>query len=344
MVAATFGTFEVTMQTPVAGQIMLGWDAKASFLAGVGLLLALSWPVYAEPGGIEIDTKAGTVRCPAKVAKQNVYKQLKGAIEYIACAPGGKQYESLFICPVEPEELYQGLKRIGLNPGKPAKEEGATYQLPQGDKLRIAIEWKQNGKLKTAPVESFVLDVKTGKAMKEIDWAFTGSRMAMNPETGKTILQASAVKNLIALHHLDATVLIQNPLADGRDDNRYKVILNALPREGTEVVMVLSKVGKSADSATAGLARVHWFVHGRVQGVGFRAYTALNARRFGIRGWVRNLENGQVELTAEGPEKAMSVFQAKVRKGPRGSKVEKVDEGQPDRKEILGEFKIRKTE
>ncbi|MDA1141128.1 MAG: YdjY domain-containing protein [Planctomycetota bacterium] len=341
VVAALFECFEVTMRKPVAGQYMRGWDAAASIAVAVGLLIVLSCPTQAEPGGIEIDAKAGTVRIPAKVLKQNVYEQLKGAIEYIACAPGGKQYEALFVCPVDPQELYQGLKQIGLNPGKPAKEDGASYQLPQGGKLRITIEWKPDGALKSVPVEDFVLDVKTGKAMPAMDWAFTGSRMAVNPETGKTILQASVVMNLIALHHLDATVLIQNPLEDGRDDNRYKVNLKALPEEGTEVVMVFSRVGDSADIATEGLVRIHWFIQGRVQGVGFRAYTELNAKRSGIRGWVRNLENGQVELMAEGPAEAMATFQAKVRKGPRGSAVEKVEEGQPDRKEILGEFEIR---
>ncbi|MDA0842202.1 MAG: YdjY domain-containing protein, partial [Planctomycetota bacterium] len=215
VVAALFECFEVTMRKPVAGQYMRGWDAAASIAVAVGLLIVLSCPTQAEPGGIEIDAKAGTVRIPAKVLKQNVYEQLKGAIEYIACAPGGKQYEALFVCPVDPQELYQGLKQIGLNPGKPAKEDGASYQLPQGGKLRITIEWKPDGALKSVPVEDFVLDVKTGKAMPAMDWAFTGSRMAVNPETGKTILQASVVMNLIALHHLDATVLIQNPLEDG---------------------------------------------------------------------------------------------------------------------------------
>ena len=329
------------MQTSVTGQNMRSWDATTSILAGFGLLLAFAWPAAAQAEGIEIDAKAGTVRIPSKVAKQNVYAQLKGAIEYIACAPGGKLYESLFICLVEPQELYQGLKKIGLNPGKSAKEDGADYQLPQGGKLRITIEWEQDGKLKSAPVENFVLDVKTGKPMLAMDWAFTGSRMAVNPDTGKTILQASVVKNLIALHHLDATVLIQNPLDAGRDDNRYKVNMKPLPKEGTDVVMVLSRVGASAGGAAAGLVRIHWFIHGRVQGVGFRAHTALNAKRFGIRGWVMNLENGQVELMAEGPEKKMKVFQNKVRKGPRGSKVEKVNEGQPDNEQILGEFQIK---
>ncbi len=48
--------------------------------------------------------------------------------------------------------------------------------------------------------------------------------------------------------------------------------------------------------------RKHIYFYGEVQGVGFR-YTARNtAERYGITGWVRNLDNGAVEMEAEGFE------------------------------------------
>jgi acylphosphatase len=48
------------------------------------------------------------------------------------------------------------------------------------------------------------------------------------------------------------------------------------------------------------LARVHCVVYGRVQGVAFRANTCHQARRLGLRGWVRNCSDGTVELIAQG--------------------------------------------
>jgi len=48
------------------------------------------------------------------------------------------------------------------------------------------------------------------------------------------------------------------------------------------------------------LARVHGIVHGRVQGVYFRAATQQQARRLGLMGWVRNCGDGTVEFLAEG--------------------------------------------
>ncbi|MGH3322499.1 MAG: acylphosphatase [Streptosporangiaceae bacterium] len=48
--------------------------------------------------------------------------------------------------------------------------------------------------------------------------------------------------------------------------------------------------------------RMTAWVHGRVQGVGFRWWTRSRALEWGLRGWARNLPDGRVEVVAEGPE------------------------------------------
>ena len=52
-------------------------------------------------------------------------------------------------------------------------------------------------------------------------------------------------------------------------------------------------------------ARARVFFSGKVQGVYFRAHTEKKARSLGIRGWVRNVDDGRVEAVFEGPKEVV---------------------------------------
>lgn len=69
---------------------------------------------------------------------------------------------------------------------------------------------------------------------------------------------------------------------------------------------------------------VHVQVGGRVQGVGFRWFVREAARRHGVNGWVRNRDDGSVELAAEGDPLTLERFLGEVERGPRGAYVEYV--------------------
>lgn len=72
------------------------------------------------------------------------------------------------------------------------------------------------------------------------------------------------------------------------------------------------------------LAR-RYLISGRVQGVGFRVFAWTMAGREGLHGWVRNLPDGRVEVSAEGEADALERFERHVRSGPPGAKVDHVD-------------------
>jgi acylphosphatase len=65
-----------------------------------------------------------------------------------------------------------------------------------------------------------------------------------------------------------------------------------------------------------------FLVSGIVQGVGYRFFTARSARSLGIRGFVRNLPDGRVEVVAAGPEDALRQFEDALRHGPAGALVD----------------------
>lgn len=73
------------------------------------------------------------------------------------------------------------------------------------------------------------------------------------------------------------------------------------------------------------MVRAHVFVHGRVQGVFFRSETRHEARRCGVKGWVRNLPDGKVEAVFEGEENQVKKLIEFCRHGPPGATVKKVE-------------------
>jgi acylphosphatase len=74
----------------------------------------------------------------------------------------------------------------------------------------------------------------------------------------------------------------------------------------------------------------HWLVTGRVQGVGYRWFVVQAARRRGLRGDVRNLPDGRVEVRAAGPAQRLASLRDDLGEGPPGARVDAVDSLEPD--------------
>jgi acylphosphatase len=86
----------------------------------------------------------------------------------------------------------------------------------------------------------------------------------------------------------------------------------------------------------------HFLVKGRVQGVGFRWFVQQEASEIGLRGWVRNTDDGHVEVVASGGPEDIDELRVALRKGSRGSRVDAVVEHElaETEAEKLGPFEI----
>ena len=70
--------------------------------------------------------------------------------------------------------------------------------------------------------------------------------------------------------------------------------------------------------------RIHLVVRGRVQGVYFRASAQREARQLGLTGWVKNRNDGAVELVAEGEEDQVKDLLAWAQSGPATAPADRI--------------------
>jgi acylphosphatase len=84
-------------------------------------------------------------------------------------------------------------------------------------------------------------------------------------------------------------------------------------------------------------------IHGRVQGVFYRASAVDAARPLGLAGWVRNRADGTVEAFVQGDETAVERFVDWAREGPRHARVDRIEESEADVDPELTDFTQRPT-
>ncbi|HWT12772.1 MAG TPA: acylphosphatase [Allosphingosinicella sp.] len=83
-------------------------------------------------------------------------------------------------------------------------------------------------------------------------------------------------------------------------------------------------------------------IHGRVQGVFYRAWSCEAARALGLRGWVRNRRDGSVEMLVRGEREAVGRLIEQCRSGPPSARVERIDI-EDAREQVPDRFEKRPT-
>lgn len=84
-----------------------------------------------------------------------------------------------------------------------------------------------------------------------------------------------------------------------------------------------------------------FLITGRVQGVGFRYFTEREAQKRRVRGYVRNLPDGRVEVLAQAESGTLEDFAARLSEGPRAASVESVERSPAPVDSTLESFQVR---
>jgi len=87
---------------------------------------------------------------------------------------------------------------------------------------------------------------------------------------------------------------------------------------------------------------MHLLIAGRVQGVGFRWFARVSARRFELGGWVKNRDDGTVEVAASGPQDRLDQFRRQLSRGPDGANVESIKDLEPLNEELEFPFSMKR--
>jgi len=171
-------------------------------------------------GSVRVDPAARAVIATGWV------NQVLGPIELLACGPGGKTHESVFVMDVNPLDLQPALLLLGLKPGTPPTALGQGQ--PVGPKLDIWIEWADQGTQRKERAERFVVNVENDKPLPKTPWIFTGSVF----EEGE--FKALAEESLVATY-LDPWAIVNLPLACAANDEILTVNERLVPPVKTPV-------------------------------------------------------------------------------------------------------------
>jgi hypothetical protein len=186
---------------------------------------------------LSLDEASGVITFGATPAKLDQYPQLKGSIEFAIVMPKGKEYESCLVAPLDPLQLHELVKKIGVQPGRPAGEKDPAT----GGQVRIWVEWKDGDKDRKEPLEAFILDTDAGKPMADVRWIFQGSKSGFDPETESMQLLVKSTRNLIGLYQGEGTPLFTNPQGP-MTGHKYKANKDLLPKPGTPMKVGIQAV------------------------------------------------------------------------------------------------------
>lgn len=221
--------------------------------------------------GIEVNPSLAEVRIDGQVCIE------QGILEYLAVATGGKEYESIFGLNCRPSHLQAAMLIAGYEVGEvdsnvrgdfadgrdPTTDPAAnlpppgapqvtspsksywTSRMGEPTQVTIDVEVRQaDGTWKQRPIESFLVDRRTGKAPGRMVWAFTGSFFATDETSRREFFVADAEKSLIALWYdptclLNLTQDVGNPYRG--DASGLQVNKTELPPRGTPIRLVVRK-------------------------------------------------------------------------------------------------------
>ena len=199
---------------------------------------------------LRIDRDKRQVVVEAAVALQ------RGALEFVLCTQGTKDYESLLSTRALPSSLHAALLALGLAPGKPARwtapvDKKSVFVPPKGAMLEVTVRWKDSKQVaRESAVTDWLLAVGTNKKPNPTRWVFVGS----------DFLDDQRYWADVEGHHISlanfASSVIDVPFESSDKNAMLEFVANpaVVPPKGTQVELVITAVEGAEKAADARIA------------------------------------------------------------------------------------------
>lgn len=182
-------------------------------------------------GKVRLNQKKRTITIPASV------NMSQGTVEYFLVHKTGKTHESVLRTEAEPYHVHLAMLLIGAH-GKGTNEFPAdANHPPPGDPIKVEVIGKAGEKVVQERAEGLVWDNAAKRAMKELEWVYTGS---MIDADGFAAQRNGSIISLID----DPEALINNPLPLRKDDDNWKASEGHVPAVGSPVEVIITLLKK----------------------------------------------------------------------------------------------------
>ncbi len=156
----------------------------------------------------------------------------EGLLEYLLVENSGKVHESLLRTEISPYAIQIAMLLLGIEGSTDPLAAQGENKIPEGDRVTILLKWNDKGKERTVPIDEWI--TMNNNVASAIPWVFTGSVVSDG------IFLAQIEKSIIAVYH-DPTSLIDHQMAEGGNDEIWKVNSSRVPDKGTGVTVVIEK-------------------------------------------------------------------------------------------------------
>ena len=213
-----------------SGCVLLAWAAFCAAPRGVATATRpTTAPALRLPHiQVDLDRKRVEIDCEAVVPPD--------PLEFVLCLNNTVEHESLLRTQARASHIHMGLLLLGLEPGRPLREESpGRWRAPEGPRLRLEVEWEQEGRTLRRPVHELLRPVRGQRAATPPAWVFVGSRIMDDGNYA-----ADITGYLVTLVNFELALIDVSELASSSNEQLlWAADVDRTPRRGQKVRLII---------------------------------------------------------------------------------------------------------